>query len=106
MLAKVDAESLRPPLQFQVNIKIQLNVACVSRLSFRFFVTMPDQIFLASCSSIYSIFWENVYIKKFVVQKLGVFDLKNITFPGLVVAFVSHILSHLLWPGGWHVTEA
>ena len=32
----VDAEPLRPPPKFQVNIKIQLNTARVSRLSFRF----------------------------------------------------------------------
>ena len=32
----VDAEPLRSPLKFQVNIKIQLNTASVSRLSFRF----------------------------------------------------------------------
>ena len=36
ILKKVDAESLRPPPKFQVNIKIQLNTAHVSRLSFRF----------------------------------------------------------------------
>ena len=36
ILKKVDAESLRPPPIFQVNIKIQLYAARVSRLSFRF----------------------------------------------------------------------
>ena len=35
-LAKVDAEPLRPPPKFQVNIRIQLNTARVFRLSFRF----------------------------------------------------------------------
>ena len=33
---KVDAESLRPPPKFQINIKIQLTTSRVSRLSFRF----------------------------------------------------------------------
>ena len=33
---KVDAESLRPHRKFQVNIKIQLHAARVSRLFFRF----------------------------------------------------------------------
>ena len=35
ILKKVDAESPRPPPKFQVNIKIQLHAALVSRLSFR-----------------------------------------------------------------------
>ena len=33
---KADADSLGPPLKFQVNIEIQFNAAGVSRLSFRF----------------------------------------------------------------------
>ena len=36
ILKKVDAESLGPSLKLQVNIKIQVNAARVSRLSFRF----------------------------------------------------------------------
>ena len=36
ILKEVDAESLRPPPNFQVTIKIQLDAACISRLSFRF----------------------------------------------------------------------
>ena len=35
-MKKFDAESFRPSLKLQVNIKIQLNMARVSRLSFHF----------------------------------------------------------------------
>ena len=37
ILKKANAESLELPPKFQVNIEIQLNKACVSRLSFCFF---------------------------------------------------------------------
>ena len=54
ILEKVDAESLGPPTKFQVKIKIQLNAACVYRISFRFMVILTRiipraQYFIKNC---------------------------------------------------------
>ena len=47
-MKKVDAESLRPPPKFQVNIKIQLYTARLFRLSFRFLWLCWKEIYLLS----------------------------------------------------------
>ena len=74
---KVNAESLRPPLKFQVNIKIQLRAARVSRLYFRFswlcFNPFLPNIFYTS--------WKHQKICRFSnifrVYKMGTFVKKD-----------------------------
>ena len=47
---------------------------------------------------------ETVYIRKICSVKLSTLGFEISSFSCLVVASVSQILSHLLWPGSWHVT--